>query len=63
MRDIPRHLRLKPYNRAKEAQQHRIAIGANLSPLEADLAMYVGMPPPHTIRYPDGHYEYETQHS
>ena len=62
MRDIPCHIRLKPYHRPEEANNHRIAVEASLSPLEASLEMYGGLPKPHTIRYPNGHYEYETQH-
>ena len=62
MRNIPRHIRPKPYNRAEEVQHHRIDTEGDLSQLEASLTMYRGIQPPHVIRYPNGHYEYETQH-
>ncbi len=52
MRTIPRNLRMQPYSRAKEAEQHRIAIQASLSPLEHCLLMYQGLPNPTSYKIP-----------
>ncbi len=60
MREIPRYM-IKPENRPQEAQYRRIPLEPNLSPLEATLEMYRGLPRPYVIHYPDGHYEFNTQ--
>ncbi len=52
---------MKPYNRPEEANNHRIAIEGELSPLEATLIGYRGIPRPHVITYPNGHYEFSTE--
>ena len=62
MRTQPRHIRMKPYNRAYEAQLHRVATEAQLSLLEQTLEGYRGMPTPHYRMYPQGYFMYETQH-
>ena len=62
MRTQPHHIRMKPYNRPQLAQQHRIAVEDDLSPLEQGLLMYAGMTQPNYRRYPQGYYSYETQH-
>lgn len=61
MRNIPHHTRMQPYHRPEEAQQHRIAIEAELSQLELTLEAYRGMPPPIVVTYPNGHYEFSTE--